>query len=78
MEHNPKAEPYTSEITMKDRERAERLWIEDTQRRLKNDVNGGKYVNLCPQYEEGNIVVGGCTERWMDATWNRQIHFATC
>ena len=72
VEHNPKAEPYTSEITTKDRERAERLWVEDAQRRLKNDVNGGKYVKLCLRYEDGIIVVGGRTERWMDATWNRQ------
>ena len=72
MEHNPKAEPYTSEITMKNRERAERLWIEDAQRRLKNDVNGGKYVKLCPWYEDGIIEVGVCTERWMGDTWNRQ------
>ena len=72
VEHNPKAEPYTSEITTKHRERAERLWIEDVQRRLKNDVNAGKYVKLCPRYEDGIIVVDEHTERWMDATWNRQ------
>ena len=68
MGHNPKAEPCTSEITIKNRERAERLWIEDAQRKLKNDVNTGKYAKLCSRYEDGIIVVGGRTERWMDAT----------
>ena len=71
VEHNPKAEPYTSETTTKDRERAERLWIEDAQK-LKNDVNAGKYAKLCPRYKDGIIVVGGRAERWIEATWKRQ------
>ena len=48
----PKAEPYTSEITTKDREKAERLLIEDAQRKLKNDMNAGKYIKLYPRYED--------------------------
>ena len=71
VEHNPKAEPYTSETTTKDRERAERLWIEDAQK-LKNDMNAGKYAKLCPRYKDGILVVGGRAERWIDATWKRQ------
>ena len=35
-------------------------------------MQGSIYVKLCPWYENGIIVVGGRTERWMDATWNGQ------
>ena len=38
-----------------------------------NKLKSKQYVKLNPQIDDrGVIVVGGRTERWMQATWNRQ------
>ena len=63
---------YIPEITPDDQEKAKKLWVVDSQKQLKASVDEGKYVRLCPRYENGVIVVGGRTERWMSSTWNRQ------
>ena len=64
---------YIPEITPDDREKAEKLWVVDSQKQLKASFDERKYVRLCPRYENGGvIVVGGRTERWMSSTWNRQ------
>ena len=51
-----------------DLEEAENEWIKIAQRGL--DL--GKLQKLQPVEEKGVVVVGGRTERWMQATWNKQ------
>ena len=55
-------------IEPSDLEAAELFWIKEAQRHL--DTN--KLVKLRPINEDGIIVVGGRTERWMACTWNKQ------
>ena len=55
-----------------DIEKAERLWIIEAQKNLIKKIEEGKYKKLCPQVQDGIFVVGGRTERWQGATWNRQ------
>ena len=59
---------YRSQPATKDISDAELLWIKEVQ----IDIDKEKTECLKPTIEEGIIVVGGCTERWMQATWNRQ------
>ena len=59
-------------ITVTDQEKAEKFWIKDAQKQLHNRITSGSLKRLCPQTQNGIIVVGGRAERWMDATWNRQ------
>ena len=56
------------EPTMEDLSKAEGLWIRKAQAQLKLETLG----KLQPTIENGVVVVGGRTERWMQATWNRQ------
>ena len=51
-----------------DLERAEIIWIKEAQKQL----DASKLHKLQPTEENGVMVVGGRTERWMQATWNRQ------
>ena len=51
---------------------AEILWIKEAQASMQQEVMKGKYIKLQPKISDGVIVVGGRTERWMEATWNRQ------
>ena len=51
---------------------AENFWIKEAQRKLHNHLNEKQYLKLIPQHENGIIHVGGRTERWMGATWNKQ------
>ena len=59
---------YGPQPTIKDISDAELLWIKEAQ----IDIDKEKTKRLKPTIEEGIIVVGGRTERWMQATWNRQ------
>ena len=67
-----KSENRCRDLLVTDVKEAERMWIIDSQKQLREDMKAGKYKKLCPQIEDGIIVVGGRTERWMSATWNRQ------
>jgi len=49
-------------------ENAEHLWVNEAQKSLKLE----KLKKLQPTIEDGLVVVGGRTERWMQATWNHQ------
>ncbi len=60
--------PLRLEPEVKDLENAERMWIMEAQKGLQLD----KLKRLCPTTENGLVLVGGRTERWMQATWNRQ------
>ncbi|XP_057294660.1 uncharacterized protein LOC130623195 [Hydractinia symbiolongicarpus] len=60
------------ELTIKDRQYADNFWIKEAQRTIEDEVKKGKYIKLCPKYEDEILVVGGRTERWMEATWNKQ------
>jgi hypothetical protein len=51
-----------------DLQKAESEWIKEAQKQL--DLKSLK--RLQPVLEDGIVVVGGRTERWMQATWNRQ------
>ena len=39
---------------------------------MYKDVKEGRYIKLQPKVREGIIKVGGRTERWIEATWNKQ------
>ena len=49
-------------------EEAEREWFRHAQKSL--DLKSLKKLN--PREEDGVMIVGGRTERWMEATWNQQ------
>ena len=55
-----------------DLKQAEDVWIKKAQEKIHEELNGAKYRKLQPRSENGIIVVGGRTEKWMEATWNRQ------
>ena len=63
--HNSKS---SMEVTAEDIEEAENWWIKEAQRGI--DVK--KLIKLRPVSERGIILVGGRTERWMQATWNQE------
>ena len=58
----------SAELTAETVQRAEEIWIKEAQRSLKT----ADCKKLNPTTENDLIVVGGRTERWMQATWNRQ------
>ena len=47
---------------------AEKLWYIEAQKNLDTK----QLIKLNPQVEDGVMMVGGRTERWLEATWNRQ------
>ena len=49
------------EITPEDIQGAERFWIKEAQKELKEPMKKGKYVRLTPQYKDELMVVGGRT-----------------
>ena len=58
-----------AQLTPEDLERAELFWIKEAQRSFPKCLNSKQYVKLNPKLDErGIIVVGGRTERWMQAT----------
>ena len=67
-----KSENKSGYLQLVDLEKAEKMWIMDAQAELKGDVERGRLKGLCPRFQDGIIVVGGRTERWMAATWNRE------
>ena len=60
------------EITVTEKEEAERFWIIEAQRELHTDITNGKLKRFVPAIENGVITVGGRTSRWMQCIWNRQ------
>ena len=62
-----------TEIKPYDLKQAENFWIKEAQRDMESDIKKGRYKKLQPKLNsDGIFVVGGRTERWMGATWNRQ------
>ena len=61
-----------SDVTVEDREIAEKFWMQDAQCQMKDDITSGKYVKLCSKNKDHITLVGGRIERWMASTWNRQ------
>ena len=58
-----------------DIEQAEKIWIVNAQLEIIQNVTQSRYSKLRPRVEDGIVVVGGRTERWLEAaTWNRS-HF---
>ena len=55
-------------LEVEDLEKAEKLWILEAQKQL--DLKS--IQKLQPIEENGIVMVGGRTERWMQATWNKQ------
>ena len=60
------------EIQPCDIEEAVSFWIKDAQSQMIAEIEKGKHRKLVPRLVDGLYVVGGRTERWMEATWNRQ------
>lgn len=61
------------EISINDLDLAEIFWIKEAQRQFEGKLEKAQFRKLCPRVDErGVIIVGGRTERWMSATWNRQ------
>ncbi|XP_057308277.1 uncharacterized protein LOC130646153 [Hydractinia symbiolongicarpus] len=60
------------ELTIEDRQYADNFWIKEAQRTIEDEVKKGKYIKLCPKYEDEILVVGGRTERWMEATKRKE------
>jgi hypothetical protein len=56
------------EPTAADLSKAEAMWVKEAQAHL----NLKSLKRLQPAIEGGLVMVGGRTERWMQATWNRQ------
>ena len=67
-----KGRNFLMEITTKDVLKAEEFWVKDAQTLIRGDLRKDKYKKLCPRIKDNLIVVGGRTERWMEATWNKQ------
>ena len=64
---------YESEILPKDLEEAEKLWIRNSQSKILGHISEKRYAKFNPCLNsDGIIEVGGRTERWLEATWNRQ------
>ena len=64
---------YESEILPKDLEEAEKLWIRNSQSKILGHISEKPYAKSNPcLISDGIIEVGGRTEQWMEATWNRQ------
>ena len=59
-------------IEVEDLENAKNFCVKEVQKNMIKDVEEDKYIKLQPKLKEGVIVVGGRTERWMEATWNKQ------
>ena len=61
------------DISLSDLNEAEEFWIREAQICLSTEINKLSYVKLNPELNEKKLlVVGGRTERWMEATWNQQ------
>ena len=60
---------FLMEITASDVIKAEEFWVKDAQNLIKGDLRKDKYKKLCPRIKDNVIVVGGRTERWMEAIW---------
>ena len=56
-------QPSQAEISQ-----AERFWYIEAQKTM----DAKQLIKLNPQVEDGVMMVGGRTERWLEATWNRQ------
>ena len=59
---------HSSLLTPEDLEKAEIFWIKEAQK----DMNLKQLCTLRPMEDNGIVVVGGRTERWMACTWNQQ------
>ena len=63
---------FNPEILPNDLKQAEETWVKYVQEDMNTELKKGMYKKLVPTVENGIIVVGGRTERWMEATWNMQ------
>ena len=63
-----KGTPCESNIDPQDLQSAEVFWIKQAQQ----DINVKEFYKFKPVVEDGVIMVGGRTERWMASTWNQQ------
>ena len=69
---NPSFKNGAKVLTPADITKAERFWILEAQKPMKKDMERGKYKRLCPRVrDDGVIVVGGRTEKWMEMSYNK-------
>lgn len=59
-------------LTPADIAKSERFWILEAQTFVEKDMERGKFKRLCPKTRnDGVIVVGGRTERWVEMSYNK-------
>ena len=63
---------FKPEILPSDLRKAEQTWVKYVQEDMYTELDKGSFKKLVPSIEDGVIVVGGRTERWMESTWNQQ------
>ena len=69
---NPSFKNAAKVLTPADITKAEWFWILEAQKPMKKDMERGKYKRLCPRVrDDGVIVVGGRTEKWMEMSYNK-------
>ena len=61
-----------TELTPDDIHNAILFWVKEAQQDIHVDIQSKKYIKLQPIISNDIIYVGGRTERWMEATWNKQ------
>ena len=61
-----------TEIKPSDIKETELFWIKEDQIPILQELKQSKYLKLQPKLINGIFMVGGRTERWMEATWNKQ------
>ena len=69
---NPSFRNAAKVLTLADITKAKRFWILEAQKPMKKDMKRRKYRRLCPKVrDDGVIVVGGRTKKWMEMSYNK-------
>ena len=69
---NNNIDKHDTEIIPCDIQDAIFFWVKEAQRKIHPEIQDRKYIKLQPVISNNIIYVGGRTERWMEATWNKQ------
>ena len=67
-----KGEALPLEIDAETLNQAKIFWVKEAQKVYQGRLQEKMFLRLCAREENGVIYVGGRTERWMEATWNKQ------
>lgn len=59
-------------LTPADITKAEKFWILEAQKSMRQDLENGKFKRICPKIQsDGVIVAGGRVERWVEMSYNQ-------